>query len=94
MNKQFHRRNTGKIKFHIRCGDTVEVISGNYRGAQGRILQIVKDKSRAIVEGVGFITKHQRRTQDQPNGALIKREGSIHISNLKLIAKGSNKPEA
>ncbi len=75
-------------KFHIHRGDTVKVISGNHRGAQGKVLQILKDKSRAIVEGVRMIKKHQRKSQDQPNGAIIEREGPIHISNLQLVEKG------
>jgi large subunit ribosomal protein L24 len=75
-------------RFHIRRGDTVKVNSGNHRGAQGVVLQILKDKSQAIVEGVRIIKKHQRKTQDQPNGAIIEREGPIHISNLQLVEKG------
>ncbi len=75
-------------RFHIRRGDTVKVSSGNHRGAQGVVLQILADKSQAIVEGVRLIKKHQRKTQDRPNGAIVEREGPIHISNLQLIEKG------
>lgn len=75
-------------RFHIRRGDTVKVNSGNHRGAQGIVLQILKEKSQAIVEGVRLIKKHQRKTQDRPNGAIIEREGPIHISNLQLVEKG------
>jgi large subunit ribosomal protein L24 len=77
-----------KKRFHIRRGDTVKVNSGNHCGAQGVVLQILPDKSQAIVEGVRLIKKHQRRTQDRPNGAIIEREGPIHISNLQLVEKG------
>ncbi len=75
-------------RFHIRRGDTVKVNSGNHRGAQGVVLQILKAKSQAIVEGVRIIKKHQRKSQDQPNGAIVEREGPIHISNLQLVEKG------
>jgi len=75
-------------RFHIRRGDTVKVNSGNHRGAQGIVLQILKEKSQAIVEGVRLIKKHQRKTQDRPNGAIIEREGPIHISNLQVVEKG------
>lgn len=76
-------------KFHIHRGDTVQVISGNHRGATGKVLNIVAAKSQVIVEGVRMIKKHQRKTQDQPNGAIIEREGPIHVSNVKLVEKAA-----
>ncbi len=79
--------------FHVHRGDTVEVISGNHKGATGKVLQIIAAKNQVIVEGVRMIKKHQRKTQDQPNGAIIEREGPIHISNVKLLEKAaSDKP--
>jgi large subunit ribosomal protein L24 len=75
-------------RFSICRGDTVKIISGNHRGARGKVLQVLKKKSRAIVEGVHLIKKHQRKSQEYPNGALLEKEGSIHISNLQLIEKG------
>ncbi|QQY07450.1 MAG: 50S ribosomal protein L24 [Candidatus Xiphinematobacter sp.] len=69
-------------------GDTVKIISGNYRGAQGRVLRVLRKRSRAIVEGVHLVKKHQRKSQEYPNGAIIEKEGPIHISNLQLIEKG------
>ena len=79
--------------FHVRRGDIVQVISGNHKGASGKVLQIIAAKSQVIVEGVRMIKKHQRKTQDQPNGAIIEREGPLHISNVKLVEKAvSDKP--
>jgi len=79
--------------FHVRRGDTVEVISGNHKGASGKVLQIIPAKSQVIIEGVRMIKKHQRKSQDQPNGAIIEREGPLHISNVKLLEKAaSDKP--
>jgi len=79
--------------FHVRHGDIVQVISGNHKGATGKILRIIAAKSQVIVEGVRMIKKHQKKTQDQPNGAIIEREGPIHISNVKLVEKAaSDKP--
>ncbi|MEI6279880.1 MAG: 50S ribosomal protein L24 [Verrucomicrobiae bacterium] len=75
--------------FHVRKGDAIEVISGNHKGATGKILQIIAAKSQVIVEGVRMIKKHQKKTQDQPNGAIIEREGPIHISNVKLVEKAA-----
>jgi large subunit ribosomal protein L24 len=74
-------------KFHVKRGDTVEVITGNHKGATGKVLEIRSAKAQVVVEGVRMIKKHQRKTQDQPNGAIIEREGPIHISNVKLVEK-------
>lgn len=78
-----------KPKFHVRRGDTVEVISGNHRGSSGKILQILPAKSQVLIEGVRMIKKHTRKSQDHPNGAIIEQEGPIHISNVKLVEKAA-----
>ena len=72
-------------KFHVHRGDTVEVISGNHRGSTGKILEVKAAKEQVIIEGVRMIKKHQRKSQDQPNGAIIEKEGPIHISNVKVV---------
>ena len=77
-------------QFHVRHGDTVQVISGNHKGASGKILQVIAAKSQVIVEGVRMIKKHQKKSQDQPNGAIIQREGPIHISNVKMVEKAAS----
>ena len=77
------------LKFHVKRGDTVQVISGNHRGSSGRILKVLPDKSQVIIEGVRLIKKHQRKTQDNPNGAIIQREGPIHISNVKIVERAT-----
>lgn len=71
--------------FHVKRGDTVEVISGNHRGSSGKILQLIPGKSQVIIEGVRMIKKHQRKTQDNPNGSILEREGPLHVSNVKLV---------
>lgn len=81
-------------KFHVRRGDVVEVISGNHKGASGKILQVLAAKNQVIVEGVRMIKKHQRKTQDQPNGAIIEREGPLHVSNVKLLEKAASEKPA
>lgn len=84
-----------RAKFHVHRGDIVEVISGNHKGASGKILNIIAAKSQVIVEGVRMIKKHQRKSQDQPNGAIVEREGPIHVSNVKLVEKaGTEKKTA
>lgn len=74
-----------KPKFHVKRGDTVQVVSGNHRGSSGKILQVIAGKSQVVIEGVRLIKKTQRKSQEQPNGAIIEREGPIHISNVKIV---------
>ena len=74
-------------KFHIKKNDEVVVISGTEKGKRGRIIEMLRDQERAIVEGVKLIKKHTRKNQQNPNGAIIEREGTVHISNLMLAAK-------
>jgi len=76
-----------KQNFHVKKGDQVEVIAGNHKGAIGKVLQILPKKSQALVEGVRIIKKHMKKSQDRQKGAIVEREGPIHISNLKVIEK-------
>jgi large subunit ribosomal protein L24 len=76
-----------RVKFHVKKGDQVEVISGNFRGSSGRILAVFPSKQRVVVEGVRIIKKHLRKSQDNPGGKIAEREGPIHISNVKLIER-------
>jgi large subunit ribosomal protein L24 len=77
----------GRRHFHVRRGDIVSVITGEHKGSQGKILQVISKKSRVIIEGVNLIKKHVRRSQQYPNGGIIEREGEIHISNVKLVER-------
>ena len=78
-------------KLHVKKGDNVMVIAGNYKGQSGRVLTVDREKQRAIVEGVNLISKHTRPNADNPKGGIIKQEAPVHISNLKVIDK-SGKP--
>jgi large subunit ribosomal protein L24 len=80
-----------RVKYHVKKGDHVEVISGNYRGSSGRILAVFPAKQRVLVEGVRIIKKHLRKSQDNPSGKIAEREGPIHISNVRLLER--EKPE-
>lgn len=71
-------------KFHIKRNEEVVVIAGAHKGKSGKVLELLSKKSRARVEGVGMIKKHVKKSQDNPNGAIVEREGSIHVSNLML----------
>lgn len=67
----------------IKKGDEVVVISGDHKGNKGKILQVIRAKNRVIVEGVNLIKKHERKTQDNPQGSIVEREASIHYSNVQ-----------
>jgi len=71
------------VKFHVKKGDQVTVISGKEKGKSGKIIAVLTDKSRVVVEGLQMIKKHTKKSQQNPNGAIVEREGSIHISNVK-----------
>jgi large subunit ribosomal protein L24 len=81
-----------KVRFHVKKGDEVKVISGNHSGASGKVLQVLPKKEQVLIEGVRMIKKTQRKSQDSPNGAIISREGPIHISNVKLVERRVVKP--
>ena len=76
-----------RIKHHVKKGDQVEVIAGNYRGSTGKILQVLPKKNRVLIEGVRLIKKHLRKSQDNPSGKIAEREGPVHISNVKLVER-------
>jgi large subunit ribosomal protein L24 len=76
-------------KTHVKRGDEVEVIAGNHKGESGRVLQVVPAKNQVIVEGVRMIKKHVKRSQDNPEGAIVEREGPLHISNVRLLQEAT-----
>ena len=84
------KTSTHKIK--IRKGDLVTVISGNSKGAQGKVLQVLVAENRAIVEGVNFVKKHTKPSAANPNGGIVEKEAAIHISNLAYVDPKSGKP--
>lgn len=77
-----------RARFHVKKGDNVEVIAGNFRGSSGKVLQVLPKKQRVLIEGVRIIKKHLRKSQDNPQGKIAEREGPIHISNVRLLDRG------
>ena len=75
-------------KFKIKTGDTVKVIAGDHRGSEGKVLQIIKDKDRVLVEGVNLVSKHTKPSAQSPQGGIVKKEASLHISNIMLVEGG------
>jgi large subunit ribosomal protein L24 len=69
-------------KFHVKKGDEVVVIAGAEKGKRGRLISVLTKKQRVIVEGARMIKKHMRKSQQNPQGAIVEREGTIHISNV------------
>jgi len=78
-----------KIKFHVRKGDTVEIIAGNEKGKTGRVLEVNTAKYRAIVEGANLIFKHIKPSAANPEGGIQQTEASIHLSNLMVVDPSS-----
>lgn len=74
-------------KCHIKKGDVVVVIAGTEKGKRGKVIEVLPKKQRVLIEGVKMIKKHMRKSQLHPQGAIIEREGSIHISNVMLAEK-------
>jgi len=74
-------------RFHVKKGDDVVVIAGTERGKRGKIITVLPAKQRVIVEGVMMIKKHQRKSQLHPQGKIVEREGSVHISNVMRAEK-------
>ena len=72
-------------KLHIKKGDTVYVNAGNDKGKTGQVLEVLKDKDRAIVEGINMVSKHTKPNAQHPQGGIIKQEAGIHISNVNLV---------
>ena len=79
-------------KTNIKKGDTVQVLAGEDRGKQGRVVKVDAEKQRAIVEGVNMVTKHAKPRAKNPQGGRIQMEAPIHISNLSLLDPKSGKP--
>ena len=69
-------------KFHVKKGEEVVVLAGKEKGKRGKIIAVLPKKQRVIVEGVQMIKRHMRKSQEHPQGAIVEREGTIHLSNV------------
>ena len=74
-------------KFHVKRGDEVVVISGSHKGKSGKVLEVRPAKLRAVVEGVAMMKKHLKKSQENPQGTILEREGTVHVSNLMLQSR-------
>ncbi|MGG5575744.1 50S ribosomal protein L24 [Myroides sp. C15-4] len=78
------------IKLKIKTGDTVRVITGDHKGSEGKIVRVLREKNKAIVEGVNIISKHVKPSATNPQGGIVKKEAPIHISNLAIVDPKTN----
>ncbi len=73
------------MKFRIKQGDQVRVITGDHKGSEGKVVRVLRDKNKAIVEGVNTVSKHEKPSARNPQGGIVEKEAPIHLSNLALI---------
>ncbi|MDR0790542.1 MAG: 50S ribosomal protein L24 [Bacteroidales bacterium] len=78
------------MKLHVKKGDTVKVIAGNSKGSTGRVLMVYPEKSRAIVEGLNKVKKHQKPNAKNTQGGIIEKEAPVHVSNLMVVDTKGN----
>ena len=81
-----------KVKLKIRKGDLVQVIAGDSKGKQGKVLEVISATSRVIVEGANMVSKHTKPNAANPNGGIVKKEAALHISNLMVVDAKTGKP--
>jgi large subunit ribosomal protein L24 len=87
-----HKIRTMQKKLHIKKGDTVVVIAGNYNGREGKVLEVIRATDKAIVEGVNMVKKHTKPNAAHPQGGIVEKEAPIHISNLMCKDPKTGKP--
>ena len=87
-----HKIKEMQRKFHLKKGDSVIVIAGNYKGREGKVLEVIRATEKAIVEGVNMVKKHTKPNAKQPQGGIVEKEAPIHISNLMNKDPKTGKP--
>jgi large subunit ribosomal protein L24 len=73
------------IKLKMKSGDIVRVMAGDHKGSEGKIVRVLREKNKAVVEGVNMVSKHTKPSAKNPQGGIVKKEAPIHISNLALV---------
>jgi large subunit ribosomal protein L24 len=86
------RKYNTQTKLKIRKGDTVKVIAGDSKGQSGKVLSVSLAKNTVLVEGINMVSKHTKPNAATPNGGIIKKEASLHISNIMLVDAKTGKP--
>jgi large subunit ribosomal protein L24 len=86
------KKNNKQPKLKIRKGDLVQIVAGDSKGKQGRVLEVLLSENRAIVEGANLVSKHTKPNAANPNGGIVKKEAPIHVSNLMVVDAKTGKP--
>ncbi|MDJ0955043.1 MAG: 50S ribosomal protein L24 [Acidimicrobiia bacterium] len=73
------------MKIKIKTGDTVRIIAGDHKGSEGKVVRVIRDKNKAIIEGINMVSKHEKPSAQNPQGGIVKKEAPINISNLALL---------
>lgn len=84
MERKFNKQ----AKLHIKKGDMVQVIAGDDKGKKGRVIEVINETRRVLVEGVNIVSRHTKPNAKNQNGGIVKKEAAVHISNLMLVDKG------
>jgi large subunit ribosomal protein L24 len=79
-------------KLHVRSGDQVQILTGNYKGARGQVLRTIPAKNQVVVDGVNIRKRHQAPSQENPEGGIITFEAPIHVSNVMLVDPSADEP--
>lgn len=77
-------------KFHVKKGDTVKVLAGEYKGKTGKVIEMLGDKNKALVEGINLVKKHNKPSAANPQGGITEMEAPIHLSNLMYVDAGGS----
>ena len=87
------KKTTAKQKLHVRRGDVVKAICGDDKGKTGKVLKVYPKTGRALVEGLNFIKKHLRKSNDNPNGGIVEKEAPMAASNLAVVTPAEKKSD-
>ena len=79
-------------KLRVKKGDTVYVNAGNDKGKTGKVLEVIREKDRVVVEGINMVSKHTKPNAKQPQGGIIRQEAPVHISNVQLVDPAASNP--
>jgi len=80
------------MAFRLRKNDTVQVISGEFKGKTGRIVKVFPEKRRALVEGINMVKRHSKPNRKTQQGGILQKEAPMHLSNLMLVCPKTGKP--
>lgn len=80
------------IKTHVKKDDTVMVLAGKEKGKTGKVLRVIPDKSRVLVENLNMVKRHTRPTRTNQDGGIVEKEAPLALSNVMLVCSACNKP--